>query len=250
MRTATIDFRPHARRKTAAVSRAPATCLAATAVLAATCVYAAHSSALAEDYCVTCSEPAATYRCRIEGIMAGGEGGHQFSCIKDIAQRAGHASCTVSRGAGPECAGRDWTVLQDTTAANSPDARAAVPQSPSVQHGTITAPNAAVQAPSSPPASEQARALPQAAASAATQAPLKAATGAAEHYVPPRATARQETPEGQRAAPMDMEANKRDISRKADATGAIGEAAGKAGNAISGAAKKTWDCVSSLFSKC
>lgn len=250
MRTATFDFPTDARRKTTAASRAPATCLAATAALAATCVCAAHSSTQAEDYCVTCLEPAATYRCRIEGTMAGSEGGHQFSCIKDIAQRAGHASCTVSRGTGPECAGRDWIVPQDSTAEKSPDARAAVPQLPSVHYGTVTAPHTAVQAPNAPPANEQARALPQAAASAATQAPLKAATGAAEHYVPPRATARPKTPEGQRAAPMDMEANKRDISREVDATGAVGEAAGKAGNAISGAAKKTWDCVSSLFSKC
>lgn len=240
MRRTSVFFRPIAGQTTTAASLVPATNRIAMAVLAATCVSAPHSFARAQDYCVTCSEPAATYRCHVEGTLSGGEGSHQFTCIKDIAQRAGHAACTIDRSAGAACAGRDWIVSQDPTAAPSPDIRAA----------TTAAPPAPWRSPDAPRDAQQPPVKPQATGSQPTQSPPRTGSSAAEHYIPPRAPALQAMPDGQRTAPMEKEADRRGAGKDADTAGAASEAAGKAGNAISGAAKKTWDCVSSLFSKC
>lgn len=250
MRRTSVLFRPIAGQTTTAASLVPATNRIAMAVLAATCVSAPDSFARAQDYCVTCSEPAATYRCHVEGTLSGGEGSHQFTCIKDIAQRAGHAACTVDRSAGAACAGRDWIVSEDPTAAPSPDIRAATPAPPSAQQGATAAPPAPWRSPDAPRAAQQPITKPQAAGSQPTQSPPRTGSGAADHYVPPRATPLQAMPDGQRTAPIENEADRRGAGKDADTAGTASEAAGKAGNAISGAAKKTWDCVSSLFSKC
>lgn len=226
MRSTTILLPPHAGGDIVTTRRGATASLVSTAVLAVTCVCAVQPSARAEDYCVTCSEPTATYRCRIEGPVSGGTGSHQFSCIKDIAQRAGHAACTVSQTMEGECAGTDWIVPQDAAAIDPADPRATGPEMPR----------------------EQAPAPSRAATPGSAPAPAAATGNAPQHYVPPRASATRAAPDGQDAA--RSQPNIQTNGSDTNAESAVGEPASKAGNAISNAAKKTWDCVSSLFSKC
>lgn len=68
----------------------------------------AASTACADELCVVCADPPATYRCQIEGVdpAAPATPGTQILCIAEIATRGAHKSCSISRdqSASP-CAG-------------------------------------------------------------------------------------------------------------------------------------------------
>ncbi len=72
--------------------------LAATPMLICTVA----TGATAQEYCVTCTGPDASYRCLIGGDvpMAARASRGQFLCITEIAKAGGHASCSAARGAG------------------------------------------------------------------------------------------------------------------------------------------------------
>lgn len=55
--------------------------------------------AVAGEICVVCSEPAASYRCGFDGDAAAPASGPGFQllCIKELATRGGHKSCTIDR---------------------------------------------------------------------------------------------------------------------------------------------------------
>ena len=67
--------------------------------LAVVAVSAASLSAQAGEVCVACAEPAASYRCALEGAdpSAIDGPGIQLLCIKELASRAGHKSCSIDR---------------------------------------------------------------------------------------------------------------------------------------------------------
>src|SRR5262245_53118372 len=59
----------------------------------------------AQEYCVTCSEPTAIYRCVIDGARPGGGQSLQMLCVTSMAREGQHATCSVKRGTVFECDG-------------------------------------------------------------------------------------------------------------------------------------------------
>jgi len=88
--------------------------------------------AQAQEYCVSCLEPPALYRCVVDGAQPGGTQPLQMLCVTTMAREGGHASCSVSRRTVFECDGRvkhvSWTASdlsalqprRDASAQNTP----------------------------------------------------------------------------------------------------------------------------------
>ena len=77
------------------------------------------TAARADDLCVVCTEPAATYRCEAGSSGISGAAA-QVACIKDIAKRGGHQSCSVERArANAPCSGSLVTLDQPGTPAGA-----------------------------------------------------------------------------------------------------------------------------------
>lgn len=52
----------------------------------------------AQEYCVSCAQPEALYRCVIDGARPGVTSSLQMLCVERLAKDGGHASCSVKRG--------------------------------------------------------------------------------------------------------------------------------------------------------
>ncbi len=64
-----------------------------------------------QEYCVSCAEPDATYRCAISGARPGLSQSLQVACITALAKDGQHATCTVKRGVTVfECDGPVKTI--------------------------------------------------------------------------------------------------------------------------------------------
>lgn len=255
---------------------------------------AGRDGAVAGELCVACEGPAVVYRCQIEGQPATDHGGEQFLCIKDIALRAGHASCAASRSASADCSSAvPWVVARqaaDSTGAIVPRlapgrvtaGSGAPPQAPgpasapsapgdaATTSGEQHAPRADTaggQAAQPLPAfrsrSSQDSAVP-ATPPAANAPPNRVGTmrdgNAATFYVPPNGRSVR-SPEAGAAGGWEGSgaAAGRGLATQAGADSggpsAVSadrgaEPPGYSGNAIGGVAKKSWDCLTSLFSKC
>ena len=61
--------------------------------------------AAAQEYCVSCTEPNAVYRCVIDGAQPGGSQPLQMLCITAMAKQGGHATCGIKRGTVFDCDG-------------------------------------------------------------------------------------------------------------------------------------------------
>lgn len=183
---------------------------AAFAVLAAV---ALPSGASAIEHCVVCAGPDAVYRCRIDTVATGRrEAAAQLVCITTLAQDGGHQSCSVRRAASEVCPGPLRLVAL-------PDGGAG---------GDVAEP-----------------------------ASQGAGSGAA-----PATTMAPRPVEEQKGSAQTVEALAKDAAQGSgaavksageavsDTTKAAGQQIEKLGGAISGAAKKTWGCIASLFSDC
>jgi hypothetical protein len=86
----------------------------------------------AQEYCVSCAEPDALYRCIIEGARPGG-GSLQMLCAATIAKEGGHARCSVKGGTVFECTGAvkriPWSAVPPQASENSGREAAALPSS-------------------------------------------------------------------------------------------------------------------------
>lgn len=69
-----------------------------TLAIAALAAAAAPSVAIAQEYCVACTEPSALYRCVIDDARPGVAQSLQVACISRIARDGGHGQCAVKRG--------------------------------------------------------------------------------------------------------------------------------------------------------
>jgi len=171
------------------------------------------ATASAQEFCVTCSAPDATYRC-----IVGGEPGiatttsrGQLLCITELARSGGHASCSVGRRTSTEpCQGEVRTVMFPSPPADVPP----------------------------PPTEAQSQARPP----EGQGAPL-AADGAALEPPPPA-----EAPQTVESLTKDTVQKSGEGLKKAGE--AVTDTAQSAGQAIGNAAQKTWKCLSSLFSDC
>ena len=87
-------------------------------------------SARSQGICVTCEEPAGSYACNVEHWeklqkFRGGSQLASMACIKDIAQRYGHARCGVRTGVAGPCIGPAHTVT--VNGENPPQSTAGAP---------------------------------------------------------------------------------------------------------------------------
>jgi hypothetical protein len=149
--------------------------------------------AAAQEYCVACTGPAASYRCVVDGAQPGGRQPLQVLCITTMAKDGGHESCSVSHGTVFDCKGPvkhiDWAAL------NAP-AQAAAP---------------------APPKSE---------APAATQP----------------------APQAEPKTLVDLAKQNNEKMKKANED--FKESVRSANKTFGDAAKKTWDCMTSFFTRC
>jgi hypothetical protein len=69
--------------------------------------------AVAQEYCVTCKGPDASYRCVIGGdaTPTARSSRGQFLCITELAKAGGHSSCSAARGQATPCPGQTRTVM-------------------------------------------------------------------------------------------------------------------------------------------
>jgi hypothetical protein len=188
-------------------------------LIAATLICTLAAGAMAQEYCVTCTGPDASYRCLIGGDapMAARASRGQFLCITEIAKAGGHASCSAARGQATPCPGETRTVMfppGDPGGAPLAETPAARPMQPA------------------PPT--------------APLAPLAPAKEYAPAPLPP--------PDQQQAVPHDPQAPGAPEEAKPNAVENFakktGEAVTETGNAVGNAMKKTWNCVASLFGDC
>jgi hypothetical protein len=180
-------------------------------------LWALLTGAAAQEFCVTCSGPDATYRCVIggEATASARNSRGQFLCITELAKAGGHKSCSAARGQATPCPGETRTVVFTVGDPGASPLEQLPPDG-----ATGMAPLAPVQIappvpqPVSPPGTQQAQPQPP------------ADTGSA--------------PAGEQAKPNAVEnfANK------------TGEAVNDTGKAVGNAVKKSWDCVASLFGNC
>jgi hypothetical protein len=99
--------------------------------------------ASAQEFCVKCEGPTATYRCVIERSLPSGGMPLKALCITALAREGGHASCRVGGGTVFECVGPIKRV-SDPDAVNAAASLAPVP-------GTAVAPpQPGVAAPAQP----------------------------------------------------------------------------------------------------
>lgn len=185
-------------------------------VFLAAAIPLAAGPAAASDYCVTCQGPQTTYRCVTndgrEG--AGKDQREALHCITEIARRQGHGSCSIDNTAANTCLGQPISVdVGSLSPLAKPDPPAVVDGEPSV---------AATPAPGAP--GQDLGELPP-----GPGEPDEPVVAAPNEDTAPGA----DDPAGQ---PTLLEKSQQNIE--------------KAGNAIGTAAKKSWDCMSSLFKDC
>ena len=196
--------------------------------------------ALAAEFCVVCGEPDGIYRCIAADVSAASrDTGAQLQCIQDIARRAGHKTCTIERAAGAVCNGPQWVAGAADPIGSAVGERQPVAgdQSgrPSVMPPVGPLPAAG--------AGELTAATPHPGRESAAQ---RGRDGSGQTFFPAGSPA----PAGSDSAVGGggAQVQERALPRTPDE--ASGSTLDKAGKAVGGAAKKTWECVSSLFSRC
>lgn len=188
-----------------------------TLVLTAVALLTSTVSVRAESYCVACFGPDAIYRCAVADAPAGAapDPRNQIQCIKQLAKQGGHARCSVERFSTAGCNGPERVIspTQD-----------AVPLTPQPE---VTA-------------SPTPEAVPESDGEASPVAPAN------KPAQPPQTVEElaKATVESTKKGLDDVGTSVKKTTEKA------GEQIGGVGSAIGNAAKKSWDCVTSLFSDC
>jgi hypothetical protein len=171
-------------------------------------------SAGAEEYCVTCTEPDAKYRCVVTEQPGIHDEHAPLRCISELAQSGGHASCSVGAATSGPCPSNLRTVTLPSLPPPPPVTEAPVPPAP-----------APIM-------------VPVPAASPAPESPAAASGGA--HPAQPA--------EGPPKTVEELAKKSGDGLKQAGES--VTDTAQSAGNAVGNAAKKTWDCLSSFFGNC
>ncbi len=188
-----------------------------TGLLAAVFVgIAAANRASSGEICVSCREPAATYRCGLDGDEPGKSTpvGLQLLCIKELAARGGHKSCSVDRTQlSAPCEGTNVRLPRPVDASLDANVRGLKPTSES---GVAVDTSA-----------------PQAIGTVVTDTP----PATVEEFA--KATAEK--------SKQDWDKTNATVK---ESTSAAGEKLEQAGSAVGSAMKKSLDCVASLFAKC
>jgi hypothetical protein len=172
------------------------------------------------EYCVSCYGPEAYYRCAIESEVdvRGGDPRNQLLCITQLAQNGGHESCSVMRQQVDPCDSA-VVVLVAPPAGGPP----VLPDDPLNQRPEYQ---------TNPPMDQAEGGTPETVQELAGQTYQSSKKGLKKAGKAITGTA-EKTGEA--------------VSGAAKKTG---EAVGNAGSAVGNAAKKTWNCLKSLFSDC
>lgn len=191
------------------------------------------------EFCVTCEGPQAQYACTIDGASASSNDPRlKFLCMTELAKAGGHASCAIDRAQQEKCTGVPKVL-------KAPDGLdAAAPPAPASPATTLPDPKAAagdssVARPATP--------LPGSTGTTPSAQPSGPQETAVAKTTGPPATVKEMVDKGAASAGQQ-------IGKTGEATSAAAKSAGtaldNAGKAVGNAAKKTWTCVTSLFSDC
>lgn len=177
-------------------------------------ILGATTSVRAESYCVACFSPDAIYRCVIANASESAlpDPRNQVQCIKQLAKSGSHARCSVERFSTTGCNGPERIISPST---------AALPLTP-------------------PPPAEGQETSPGADAEPLPQEDVQTPAG------PPQTV--------EELAKTTVESTKKGLGEVGSSVKSTTEKAGEkiedAGSAIGNAAKKSWHCLTSLFSDC
>lgn len=181
--------------------------------------------ATAQEACVTCDAPFAIYRCQVDSPDLVPSSPVQFLCIKELAKRFGHQTCSVMRKNGTDCVGE---VVVVTPA----DALPAAPPQNFAEHP------ADVPGPVTPGEQEAIDAAER----------EKGPNQVAEPSEPgPPETVEDLAKQTVAASEKGLKSAGKTVTDAAKNTGKTIE---KTGEAIGSAAQKTWKCLSSFFGDC
>lgn len=209
--------------------------------------------AAADEFCVDCVEPTAQYICQTNfGGSRIATAGARLLCISQIAKRYGHQTCKAGR---PEkqarCLGKIVVLTREDLANSLAAGTLRPPKALPPTHGTIaggTAPGAPAPSNDDPetkhertqrsapldsrPSDHRPGAIPEA---DPDKRSLQRQTEAKPNDGPPRTV--------EELARRATESSKENLNK-------AGDAVKQAGEAVTGAVKKTWECLSSLLSDC
>ncbi|MEL7049000.1 MAG: hypothetical protein AAFO75_08595, partial [Pseudomonadota bacterium] len=206
------------------------------ALLIAMCaVVVTPRTTLSAEFCVTCSQPTATYLCKTDiGGSKFKDAGAKLFCISQLAKQFQHAKCAAKRAEHTTgCLGKIVTLssknLLGAATGNPPPKAPGVNPAAPINQPPLEDDPAFVQRPAPPPGT-----------------PIE----------PPADIAQPQTqPKKPDAVPKTVEElakqateNSQENLKKAGETvvGAVKDT----GDAVGTAAKKTWDCITSLLTDC
>lgn len=175
------------------------------------------SAAAAQEVCVSCKGPDRGYRCTVkEGDrvkqVRGAQRAFEFLCLSELARVGSHESCRLSTGYTGPCIGQPHEIDVSQVAKEA------------VVIGR-------------PPRDGEGAPL-EGAASATAAAPPQTPPQPAQ--APPR-----------KGPPDTLEQLAREtVAKSKDQISSADESVRKAGGAVTGAVKQTWECIASLFKRC
>ena len=200
--------------------------------------------ATAAEFCVSCEEPSAHYKCVLPGPAADPSDTRlKLWCMTELAKAGHHASCAIDRQQQAACDGTLKTIALPPGYELGP-----APTAPETTAGG--------QNPLPPQAAPDQHPSKAAAKPAAGAVSGEIIIPKSQTPVPPSGSAAQDAAAAPKTVPPDSgetaTENKADAATDAakGAAEAAGTALNKAGKAVGNAAQKTWTCLSSLFSNC
>lgn len=188
------------------------------------------STAGAAEICVKCTGPDANYACVVNTTTASTiDTAIKLYCITALAKAGPHASCAIDRDTKPPCQGERKELPMPAAVErvlNAPEGPQTAPPPNSTSAGAPAASQGAVQPPATNAAAQQQPAPPEDA--------------------PPK-TVQEMMENGAKSASAGISETGKSAGQAAESTGT---ALQKAGSAVAKAAKNSWKCLSSFFSKC
>jgi hypothetical protein len=186
----------------------------------------------AAELCVKCTGPDANYACIVNGATTAStaDAAIKLYCITALAKAGPHASCAIDRDNKPPCQGERRELPVPDAIEHVLDVRSesqsATPLSAPITAGSSTAPQSTDQQLHSNAAAQQKPAQPE--------------------NAPPK-TVQEMVEKGAQSAGAGISETGKSAGEAAESTGT---ALQKAGSAVAKAAKNSWECLSSFFSKC
>lgn len=237
-----------------------------TGLIAALAAFAP-SPAAALEFCVVCSKPDTVYRCAFDDTGIARQSGLQLHCISTLAREGAHESCTIERNKAGPCAGNLKvlalpagakpeavpTLGEAPAAETAPAAAAAQPEPAPADAAAATATDVRAPAPATSPEMAPPQAQPGSQAKWGDKSGSPGTNPAGEGQAGEHAGSGPQVAGEAAPARSETEAAK-PIENAAQAVGdaakTTGEALKSAGSAVGAAAKKGWNCLTSLFDDC